>query len=571
MALTYQDILNERNQKVANLPLNANPPLSAAQVGRVGAGLVTEIAVGEGAKWAGAALGGSTGPLAPVLAPAGYIIGGLGGGATGSIAAQRIEKPNGEISWGRVLADSLINLLPAGKAVKGTTTASRLGKVALKGAAVGAGIGAGGRAVETYVDDHRAPTLNELTSSGISGAYFGSVLGLGGEGLAKLSGKSAKEIDEGLLRGDKDIINATNLVNDLLGDRAAPSEKSWLAYVSSKASLGKPAHQIITQAMLDNTATKETAKLWKSIMDDVLKKSDNPLLEGQLGDFLMGRSKIVPQEFKKVEKQLTWAREESRALQETVLRNDATGRVKLPEGQREVIEAQLHGEVDDYTTRQYRMFNRSPEEWRPDPSLREAVVDEWATQPQYRTDTDAWILRKNKTTGKYERSPNPNLGKKKKIKNLSRDEINQYLDELEASRNADFLFTGGSSGKNSLKRINQNLSTTFRRYLGEFESPTEQMEQTISRLADLALYAEADQKLINIFTKSGFAKTAKQGINPETDAPLKLKRGFATDLEGNALYAPKHIQKALNDFLSLFACWVHHSERETLNNERKVK
>ena len=102
-------------------------------LGQIGTGLVAEIGIGEGAKFAGATAGAAIGTTflpfvgTAVGAGLGYVVGGLSGGISGSIAAQRLEGRE-DISWGRVTADTILNLLPfgAGKVTKGAKVIPRL-------------------------------------------------------------------------------------------------------------------------------------------------------------------------------------------------------------------------------------------------------------------------------------------------------------------------------------------------------------------------------------------------------------------------------------------------------------
>lgn len=174
-------------------------------LGEIGTGLVADVAISESGKLAGAAIGTAIAPgIGTVI---GYTIGALGSGATGSIAAQRIEGRD-EISYGRVVADSLINLIPGSKAAKSTRFAVRAGQALGKGAVVGAGIGAGGVAVETAIDEQRLPTMDELRERGIGGAALGGALGVSGEAFSKayqkFAGLPTRKLDEALKLGDKD-------------------------------------------------------------------------------------------------------------------------------------------------------------------------------------------------------------------------------------------------------------------------------------------------------------------------------------------------------------------------------
>jgi hypothetical protein len=118
------------------IPADKDPTL-----GQIGAGLAAEVAIAEGAKYAGAAAGGAIGSAVPVLGTAigagvGYVAGAISGGVSGSLAAQEIENPDGDISWGRVVSDTLLNFIPGSKIAKGGKFATRVGKAALANAAI---------------------------------------------------------------------------------------------------------------------------------------------------------------------------------------------------------------------------------------------------------------------------------------------------------------------------------------------------------------------------------------------------------------------------------------------------
>ena len=157
-----------------------------AGAGTYAAALGAEVLLAESIKMGATVAGG----------PIGYVIGGLGGGAIGSIAAQKLINPGGEISIGRVIADSFINLVPGSKITKGAKTVSG---VVARTAGVGAAIGAGGVTLETAVDEHRLPTISELATSGLTAAALGGSLGFTGAKFNKIynkvGGLTAKEVD----------------------------------------------------------------------------------------------------------------------------------------------------------------------------------------------------------------------------------------------------------------------------------------------------------------------------------------------------------------------------------------
>jgi len=176
------------------------------KVARLGAGLGTEIAIGEGGKIAGAAAGTAIFPGVGTVV--GYTVGGLASGAAGSIARQRIANPDGEISWGEVVADSLINLIPAGKAVKGGSTGVRIGKELAKRGTVGASIGAGGVVAEKAIDEQRLPTMEELGTRAGTSALLGMGFQLSGEAFkksyAKFAGMPSHKLTDAYKANDPD-------------------------------------------------------------------------------------------------------------------------------------------------------------------------------------------------------------------------------------------------------------------------------------------------------------------------------------------------------------------------------
>jgi len=186
--------------------------------GTYAAALATEIAIAESIKFAGAT----------VLGPIGYVGGALGGGALGSIQAQRMTNPNGDISIGRVIADSFINLLPASKLTKGAKT---VGDVAKRTAGAGAAIGVGGVTIEKGIDEGRLPTIEELTVAGLTAGVLGGGLGFTGakfnKAYNKIGGLTPKQIDTVLdpetkpdviksMMQDVDVTDVRNLGNALM-------------------------------------------------------------------------------------------------------------------------------------------------------------------------------------------------------------------------------------------------------------------------------------------------------------------------------------------------------------------
>ena len=169
-------------------------------LGEYGAAFATDIAISESGRLGGAVLG--TAILPGVGTAIGYVVGGLGAGAAGSIARQRILNPDGELSYGQIVADSLINLIPGAKGGKSLASA------VARQAGVGAGISAGAKVAETAIDEGNLPTFQELTAAGLTGATLGAGLGITGEAFSKayskFAGMPTRNLTEAFKIGDPD-------------------------------------------------------------------------------------------------------------------------------------------------------------------------------------------------------------------------------------------------------------------------------------------------------------------------------------------------------------------------------
>ena len=150
-------------------------PVDEVSLGKLAQGLGAEVAISEGGRIASSLAFG----------PVGYIVGALGSGALGSYAAQKITNPD-DISEGRILADAFINLIPGMKATKGK---SMVADAVMRQGALGAGIGAFGVTGEKAIDEGRMPTIDELTSAGMTAGALGGALGLSGAAVSKFLSK----------------------------------------------------------------------------------------------------------------------------------------------------------------------------------------------------------------------------------------------------------------------------------------------------------------------------------------------------------------------------------------------
>lgn len=205
-------------------------------------GLATEVAVGS----AGQAVGAMTGPGYFVIAPA--------AGAYGNYLKQQQEIERGErpeLSWGEMVSSALINTIPGGAmtkagakalgpvtAVAGRTLGKKAAGVAEQAAlrsAEGAVIGAGGKTVETAVEERRWPTYDEYLGVIKSGGALGGAIGAGEKLVApalsktankmwnRLSGKTEQEVSQELTKirntGSPEERQAAGEIIDEVGQR----------------------------------------------------------------------------------------------------------------------------------------------------------------------------------------------------------------------------------------------------------------------------------------------------------------------------------------------------------------
>jgi hypothetical protein len=203
-------------------------------------GVGTEVAAGIGGSLAGGVIGGALGSVVPVVGTAaGAVVGSMVGGATasffGSLVAQEIEGQE-ERSMGRAIAAAAIGAVPGGvgKGVKGGLT---VGKVIAREGAKGAAFGATEATARAVIDEGRLPTKEELAKYGGAGALFGGALGgVTSKVGQKFAGKTPKEIDRAVARGD---IEFTDFKQILPKKKPIP-EESWFSGSKIKTPEGEP-------------------------------------------------------------------------------------------------------------------------------------------------------------------------------------------------------------------------------------------------------------------------------------------------------------------------------------------
>ncbi len=165
------------------------------------AATAAQIAISEGGRLGGAAVGSAV----PVVGTAvGWVVGGLGAGAAGSITQQRMLGQ--EIDYGQVVADALLNIVPVPAAFR--VLKNKTANEAVFQGLVGTGMATGAEVVAKSISEDRLPTREEMESAGIRGAALGAGLGAVGSKLndayIKYSGVSRNDFNRALAMGDPD-------------------------------------------------------------------------------------------------------------------------------------------------------------------------------------------------------------------------------------------------------------------------------------------------------------------------------------------------------------------------------
>jgi hypothetical protein len=533
------------------LPSKPEPKAEpSGSLGRTASALATEVAIAEGAKYAGAAAGGAIGSAVPVLGTAigagiGYAAGAISGGVTGSLAAQEIENPDGDISWGRVVSDTLLNFIPGAKIAKGGKFATRVGKAALANAAIGAGSAPAAQLIEGSIEG-RLPTQEELVRSGITGAVLGGALGAGGQALsksyAKFAGKSQEELTRAYNRGDKDarnvvdpLLNATNPDKALSqvatgtlakGDIVENFPKSakglvglakrTISRVAPSVGIGKDLDLDLERIRKEADGLEATADKIRSAIESKLKR--DPSVKDKIDQFLSGETDL-DSSLNDIAADLRKFKDEMAPIQEEIAQLiDADFYKSLGPKERERLSSKIRESISEkpYLKREYRIF--TDENFVRSPTQRRKAQEEIAN----------FIIKKN-----------PNVSKE-----IAMDRAGVHLQELEAvsARSQKGKERGyvPQSFQGSLKQ-KQNVGPEERKYLGEIDDPSEKVFGTLSGTARLRQAAKEDQAILDYVQRSGIGVQVKPGdMVPEDLAKLNLK----TVTDSN-VYVPVEFEIAL--------------------------
>ena len=499
------------------------------------AGLGAEVAISEGAKIAGTAYGAKAGlaggPFAKVTVPAGaaggYIVGAVGGGITGSLTAQKIEGQP-KISWGRVTADTMLNLIPFGELKKGPRVLQAVSKEMVKRpiaskVVAGAALSPAGLAVERLIETGELPKGQEVATTSVLGSALGGALGITSIQAQKLLGRMSKktpqDIDAMIANGDVGAISYVDMLTKnvdpkVLNESITPAQfKNWLISGDLKAKIvpssvvGKEVAQEVRVGRWRAQAGKDIGGTLLKNVNDAIEKSPNPeQAERFANDYLLGITKDVPVGMEGLAEQLSLGRKYIRESQQEILANHYSGQREIPEVMKNKIEESLN--QGDYVTRAYRFFEDgayTPTEAQYK-SLMKRLVDDGM-------DTEKAALYIAELNAKKAGTP---------------DEMAQYI----FSQNAGIL------------KNRKEMSPELKNYLGEYTDVGSNLGFTVSKLAKLASYDTADSKVAQILFDTGLLKVADE--NSMGMIPINLRRGEA-HLGDKVLVGSPEIQTALNE------------------------
>lgn len=542
-------VKKQYNQK--KLPSKPEPKdETSGSLGRTASALGAEVAIAEGAKYAGAAAGGAVGSAVPVVGTAigattGYVIGAISGGITGSLAAQEIENPDGDVSWGRVVSDTLLNFIPGSKIAKGGKFATRVGKAALANAAIGAGAAPAAQLIEGSIEG-RLPTQEELVKSGITGALLGGALGAGGEALsrsyAKFAGKNQDELTRAYNRGDRD---AKNVVDPLLN--AADPEKAvsqvatgalakgdivenfpksakglvglakrTVSRIAPSAGIGRELDLDLERIRKEADGLEATADKIRSTIESKLKR--DPSAKDKIDKFLTGDADL-DSSLDDIAADLRKFKDEMAPIQEELAQLiDADFYRALNPEDRERLSSKIRESISEkpYLKREYKMF--TDKNFVPSPAQRKKAQEEIADS----------IIRED-----------PALSREAAM--VQAGEHLQKLESVSArsQRNKEVGYVP-QAFQGSLKQ-QKNVGVQERKYLGEIDDPSEKVFGTLSGTARLRQAGKEDQAILDYVQRSGVGVQVRPGeMIPEDLVKLNLKTSADSDI-----YVPIEFEIAL--------------------------
>ena len=474
-------------------------------LGDIGKGLTAEIAIGESAKLAGTTAGAAV--AGPIGALVGYLAGGVGGGISGSLTAQRIEGRD-KYSWGRVAADTLLNIIPfaGGKAAKTTKIFPKLGKRAL----TGAGISAGAAQIEKGIEEQEFLSPTELLVAGATGGALNIGIGAASDALGdiyrkKIAGKNVDEVQKAYDKGDADVVALIDAVTKE-GDPEGKFDrfiKSVSSYALPTRVIGNKASADIRDAMSKSEAAMDLATRARKQIDSVYKDLDD---EGKkaIDKYILGETKDLPTNLNQVKGTIDSARSKLDEYQDTVIDLYDKGVLDMNElTYRKIVDSRKRG---DYLTTEYRFFL--------DDSYVPTNEQTQALMKRLTDDARNQFIQK--------------AGKRKSKEMVGKvDELQPFFERRAADKVRRLLdLRDDPEAINDILKRKELQSEEMKDYLGIITEPGERFFGTISKLGKLAAVKDGERKLTERFVRSGVGEVADSEADIErlTDAGYELLR-----------------------------------------------
>lgn len=570
---TQESVNKELESRVKEAGKNPEKEPSLMQIG---AGLLAEIGIAESSKVAGTLAGGAIAAgigqvppftvlpeefiTVPIGMGIGYATSATGGGAAGSIAAQKIEGRD-SINWGRTAVSALMNLIPGSKITKGPQALVKASEALAKRpvattAAVGAISAPTTVAAEQLYETGELPSAGELVGPTALAATLGAGLGLSQQKmipiLKRFAGKSTKELNNLVNRGDSGAVSYIDaltqdvdpkdfLTKDNLKEFIGTLGQTAKANIAPTKVVGKEAAQAMRDAANIASTGREVGGILGSKVNDAIAKSSDPAAVQQFAlEYITGKSPKVPKELESLAADLSQARKYIAEYQDGLLEMHYNGQRKMPDLLAKYIEESKN--EGDYLTRSYAFFGDA--NYSPSRQSYQELLDNLTTQPRIGIDERKFI-RKTDGQGNRLEVDNPNYGSEIDLPPMSRADAEKYIADLNAKKasNPDELHNWIYSQNAGILKEKKDLSPALRKYLGEYITPGEKISETMSKLSRLVAYDKADNQISNIFRDMGIAKFAGEGV--EGLQPIKLRRGNARIGE-EELYGPPELQVAIN-------------------------
>ena len=488
-------------------------PSDAPSLGEIGKGLAAEIAVAEGLKYAGATAGALGGPVGVA---AGYVAGAIVGGVTGSLAAQRLEGRD-SYSWGRVLGDTMLNLIPGFKPVKAGT--KLLPKIAQR-AAVGAGVSGVAAGAEQYVDEGKI-TMDRIVPALAVGGVLNIGLGAAGDAWRKnyqrkLQGKSPEEIDALYRKGDPETVT---VIDAITGGNPKEEGKRFIdmigSYAIPTAIIKRGSAEAIREAKSKASAATSLAAGVRKAVNSVYEGATDAQRD-KMDSFILGkRDSLDDESLAGVETVLRDARSKIGEYQDTIIGLYDDGLLDMDELLIDKIKrSRIEG---SYLRTEYKFFEDM--DYQPTEEQRSKAFQSLLREGMKEDEAIDFFNKLDRSR----RQENP-------LKRLN--EADQYI----------------KSSTNLLKKKDE-LPEEVQDYLGIYTSPGDRLYGTVSSLGKFAAAEAGNMKLVDSLIDAGLAVTSKDNMTPKGFVPFEIKPNQPISRDGQNYFISEPVRASVNRLL----------------------